>query len=206
MLLNKKAFAVINAASKDENRYSINGLLIEPDGSAVATNGHVLIKFTPAEQENAKEFPKIDGVNPVSEETLKAFILSRDSVEQIKKAVPKHRSSFPILSNIALDVEQTNKNGNAVMAVTDLENPQVFRPQKVDADFPDYRKVVPTDEPKISFGVSVEVLDTIVKTLKATNVKGVKIGVRNAVDALTFEGETNDYDGKVTGAFMPYRL
>src|SRR5262245_40010130 len=146
MLLNRKVLGVLGAASTDSTRHALNGILLEADGSAVGCDGAILVKFTPAAVAafDPREFPSLDGVDPrdgaVIEKdadgqdqivtppvALAPFILSRDSVAQLKKALPKPRGPLPILSTIALDVAQSNGNGAAVMAVTDLENPQVFK-------------------------------------------------------------------------------
>jgi hypothetical protein len=89
---------------------------IEPDGTTIATDGHILAKFTPLSNPAGKEYPVIDGVNADDgENKLQPFTLSTEAatilLRALSKKTPRH---LPILGNVALDVEQTNSNGFAV--------------------------------------------------------------------------------------------
>lgn len=243
MLLNPKSLKVVGAASTDESRLSLNGILIEPDGSAVGCDGHILVKFTPTSSWDPKEFPSIEGVDPTDGEVktlcpetnhaenvvckctptdgfiiekpaepLKPFILGRDACTQIAKASAaggRKARALPVLSQIALDAVQTNANGNAVMAVTDLETPQLFKPRKIDADYPDYTKVIPNRD-GVKIGFTLEVLEKLLKTLKALDVTVFSMqfasGKDAALDPIRIEADTKDADGRVLAIIMPCRL
>lgn len=206
MLLNKKVLCLVNVASTDQTRQSINGVYIEPDGSGVATDGHMLLKFNPDGTPDAKEYPTLDGVNPVDSDKLKAFILPREACAEILKAMPK-RKGLPILSNnIALDAQGTNTNGHAIIGVTDLQTPKVFKPQKVEAEFPDYPKVIPTEKPTVQVGLAVDKLEKLVRTLRAMNVIAVRFGVFDEFRPVLVDAKTVDHDGEITGAIMPMRI
>src|SRR5262245_43730168 len=118
MLLQRKALEIARAASKDQTRQSICGLRIEPDGTTIATDGHILAKFTPLSNPDSKEYPVIDGVNADDgENRLQPFTLTTEGVALLLRALSKKTPrSLPILGNIALDVKQTNSNGFAVAA------------------------------------------------------------------------------------------
>jgi len=212
MLIKKKHLNVVGAASNDLFRVALNGVLVEGDGSLVACDGHILLKVAPA-ADDPKNFPAIEGCNPVEDEgvVLQPFILSTDTVNQLKKAGGKPSRYKPILNNIALDVAQTNANGNAVMAVTDLETPQVFRPKKVDGQFPDYTKAVPAKgQNNLRIGWTVEVLEKMVKTLKALDCEtfAMEIDTKSSTDNLSpvrIDAMTTD-SYPIEGAIMPCRL
>jgi hypothetical protein len=208
MLLNKKVLSLVNVASTDATRQTLCGVYIEPDGSGVGCDGHMLLKFTPCAPWDAKEYPAMEGLtiaeDPPTE--LKPFILSRDACTQIARAMPK-KCHFPVLrDNIALDVGATNDNGAALMATTDLENPQVLRPRKVEGEYPDYRKVFPDAKPQVEVGLSVANLEKLVKAMKALNVEAIKVGVIDSVRPVIIKAETKDRDGTIDGLVMPWRL
>ena len=113
--------------------------------------------------------------------------------------------NFPVLDNIAVDTKETNKNGCAALAVTDLETPTVFKPQKLDGDFPDYEKVIPKQEPKQLVGLGVPQLEKAIKTLKALGADQLKMSVYDELDPIKLEGTTEAGD-TITAVIMPRRL
>lgn len=207
MLLHPNTLKVAKAASADDTRYTLNGVHIEPDGSAVATDGKQLLKWTPADTPAAEDYPAIEGFKAHSDGiALQAFILPSAAAAEILKAVPK-KSMLPVLENIALDVEASNDNGSAAFAVTDLENPRIFRPKKIEGDYPDYNKVIPPADKTPVFEVSLG-LDTLLKSLnaiKALYPKGInghlKFKFYGPVDAIRIEGDTGN--GEITAVIMP---
>jgi len=202
MFLTKQALESVRFVSTDDPRYSLNGILVRPDGSTVATDGHKLIVYTPAGQPEADDFPVVDGCNPASEGELEPFIMGKDAVKQIAKALPK-KSSLPILQLAAVDVDQTNKNGHAVVAVTDLENPQVFRPQKLEGSFPRYENVIPKSETELCHvGLGVGQLLQIAQTLKAQGFKGVRLSLQKPTMTET-EGATVDQEVQIETGDKP---
>lgn len=47
MIITKQMLqAVLPATEKNDTRYFLNGILVEPDGTCVTTNGHVLLRAT----------------------------------------------------------------------------------------------------------------------------------------------------------------
>jgi len=207
MLIPRKAFEAVRMASKDPTRPILCGILVETDGCTVATNGAALVRFKPCWLDDAKEFPAVDGCNPVDEIlSLRPFVMGSDSVAGLLKAIPKKSRVLPILGNIALDVEQTNANGNAVFAVTDLENPQVFKPRKVEGDFPTYQAVMPRSKPKMTIGFKREVFENVLDTMKAMNVDFFVMEVRDETGPMELKAKTKEGDGIVIALVMPARV
>lgn len=211
MLVSRQALEVWRASSNDGGRYSLCGVLFEADGSAVATNGHWLAKFTPARKTDALEFPHVEGCNAASPGELIPFIMPLDSLKALLKSLPK-RQTLPVLEYAALDVEQTNANGHAVLAVTDLENPQVSKPKKVEGTFPMYQNVIPTDgQLGEAVGFSAHYLKAICETAIAQNGKGgttfltLRLHKEDAAEkpaVLTYTGDA----GETTFVLMPVNL
>lgn len=156
MLLTKQAMAVSQYVTRDDPRCPC-GILVNPDGSTVATDGHRLAIYTPPPGPKADEYPAIEGCDPTSDGELEPFILPVDAAKQLARATPK-RPTLPVLGQIALDVAETNQNAYAVFGVTDLENPRVFRPQKIAEPFPRYQNVLPKGKPLASIMLNARYL------------------------------------------------
>ena len=179
MFLTKKALESVRLASRDDPRFAINGIRVEADGSTVATDGHKLIRYTPAGLPGDQDAPAIDGVSmPANAPDLEPFILSADACKAIGKALPK-RATLPVLAYAQLDTAATNENGHAVIGVTDLESPQVFKPAKLEGSFPKYEAVIPKPENELCFvGLDVSYLIQIGQTLKAQGFKRVRLSMQ----------------------------
>jgi len=212
MLLDKRSLLMAKSASKDETRMALAGVRIEADGSGVATDGHILFKFTPdaVAVMDPKDYPHLEGVDPViwgGVNTLKPFTIPTKDALDIAKAIPK-RSCLPVLEFIALDEQKTNDNGSACFGVTDLESPRVFSPRKIDMDFPDYEKCYPKagNHPTAVVGLGIDVLEKAVQTLKAAGVESIRLEIRDPLSAVVVTSDLINNGGKVTGLIMPRKL
>ena len=156
-MLNKHNLAIHQFCDKD--KFSYQCIHVTPH-ETVATNGSYLVRVSTPKLDPAN-FPPVDGVKPSA--IFKPFNLSVDAARTIEKAIPK-KSILPILSNVMIDGEATDakpKEGVdcAVLAVSDLENPQVFRPRKDDGKFPNWQAVVPKrEDAKAAFSVDARLL------------------------------------------------
>jgi len=212
MLLDKRSLLMAKAASKDDSRLSIQGVRIEADGTGVATDGHILFKFTPDKDtiQDPKDYPTLEGVNPVGapangNEGLHPFTIPTRDALDIAKAVPK-RNPLPILEYIALDEQRTNDNGSACFGVTDLDSPRVFSPRKIDADFPDHSKLWPKGKATVRIGLDVDKLDIMVQVLKAAGVEAISLEIHDPLSAMVVRSDMIKDGGTVTGLVMPRRL
>lgn len=200
MLIRKEALEVWRASSNDSSRYSLNGVLVEADGSTVATNGHWLARFKPAKGFPYTDYPAVQGCDAAAPGELKPFIMPLDSVKALRKAVPKRHACTVLSDCVALDVPQTNANGHAVLAVTDLENPQVSRPAKVEGTFPRYEAVMPKPEAmQAPIGFSAHYLKAICETAIA-QAGGAKatcyLALRLALEGHAEKPATVTYNGQ----------
>ena len=59
MMLNKNTLQLAQAASKEESKYTLNGILVEP-GNVVVTDGHQLIVMS-TDKTPAQDFPQVAG-------------------------------------------------------------------------------------------------------------------------------------------------
>lgn len=207
MLLKKESFHVAKAASDDATRYGLTGILVEPDGSTVGTDGHILLKYSPKNVPEQTEYPMIDGFSDASDTTpLVPFILPKADALAIAK-MPEKSRHLPILQYVALDVPRTNANGNAYFTSTNLETVTQVAPKKIDGRFPEYDRVIPAKERGgITIGFTLSVLEKALATMKACGVTVFSMNVVDATAPVRIDAECSDYDGTVVGVVMPRHL
>lgn len=217
MFLTKKALECSRFALKDDPRF--HGMRVEADGSTVATDGHKLIRYTPKHGMKDEDAPPIEGISMADNAPeLEPFILSTDACKALMKALPR-KPSLPILGYAQVDTAATNENGHAVIGVTDLENPQVFKPVKIEGNFPKYEAVIPKPDTELCHvGLDVNYLIQIGQTLKAQGFRCVRLSMQKPDPqegyaskppgtedmAVTFEAE--DENGKAKVILMPMHL
>lgn len=166
MLLDKASLSVVEATTKEDPVYSLHGCLITKD-RIVATDGRILATVENPDMPDS-DFPIVEGLKNEDGNGAKLdpFVIDRDALVQIRKALPK-RQHIPILEYARLDVESTNGNGSAVIGVTDLDSPQVFRPRKVEKTFPSWEKVIPSVEPVLKVGLDAKLIARLAKIAAA---------------------------------------
>ncbi len=197
------------AGTDNHARPALGGVLIEPSGKTTATDGTILVSFTPFGLADPKDYPSMEGVNPVDpvNTPLKPFILSASDVALIIRNVPKfHRADYPILQNVAIDLEQTNSGDHAVVQVAGLSASQVFRCDKIDADFPAVENAKPTGNTCFEIGLGLRALRKLVETLTALEIDFCKFSFYSADRAVKVESTNSYSDGKVEALIMPCRL
>lgn len=141
-LIDKTRFAI----SVEETRYYLNGIylhVLEEDGSAllraVATDGHRLARVQMA--------------RPVGAEAMPAIIIPRKTVAEVQKLLEDSDGE------VSMQVSDTKIN----FAFADI----VLTSKLIDGKFPDYTRVIPTDNDKVlkldakSFAQSVDRVSAI---------------------------------------------
>ncbi len=141
-LIEKTRFAI----SQEETRYYLNGIYlhaVEDDGTAllraVATDGHRLARVQVGQ--------------PVGADAMPAIIVPRKTVAEVQKLLEEEEGE------VSLQVSETRIN----FAFSDI----VLTSKLIDGKFPDYTRVIPTDNDKIlgvdakSFAQSVDRVSAI---------------------------------------------
>lgn len=169
--------AVIPATSHDDTRYFLTAVQIEPDGTVVATNGHVLLTAKDRSAFVDADFPQTarTSTQPVPSPD-KPVLLKAETAERLIGAMPK-RSPIPILQ--AVQIAQDDKGAYAV--ATDLQIPVTVDlefPGENDAgQFPSWRRVMPKDDqPYAAVKLGVPVLEALIKAAKAVTTQKVHSG------------------------------
>ncbi|SRR6266480_2804773 len=207
-MLNKHNLNVAQFASKDETRFAMSAILVE-EHATVGTNGHYLAWVSEDSTEPAR-FPIVPGFGPAAGEERKRFLLDRESALQIAKAVPNGKS-LPILSHVAVKTETNVENGETqgVLAVTDLERPQVFHPKPTSGQFPNYQAVVPKwEDAKFRIAVNAGYLAQIAKAYAGFveahgTSQTVVLSFYGESDAMRFDGQREGQG--MTAVLMPIR-
>ncbi len=142
------------AASTDETRYNINGVLLEMEGGGmrmVATDGH---RLSLIERD-------VDGIPEIE----KGVILPKKGVMEIKKLLEEREGSF----DFALS--------KSYFAVKTGDTEIVIR--LIDGEFPDYEQVVPKDNDKRVVAGRRELIGSLkrVSILSSERMKGVKFSL-----------------------------
>ena len=139
-MLSRTQLNVATLASQKGGRYTLSGILVTPE-ETVETDGHQLVRVG-ATAIDPESFPPVPGCTPTKD--FQPFLLPKDAALAIAKALPK-KTTIPVLDYAAVGAE-SDADGFAVLSVTDLENPQVFRPRKMEGQFPDWHRCMPKKE------------------------------------------------------------
>jgi len=209
-MLNKHNLAVHQFVTKEAGRYATNVIHVTPK-ETVATDGTVLVRVSTPKLDPAN-FPLVDGVKPSA--TFKPFNLSVDAARTIEKAIPK-KSTIPILSNVMIDGKATDAHPDkdlpdcAVLAVSDLENPQVFHPKKDGGNFPNWQAVIPKrEEAKFAICLDARLLAKLAQFAAkfAANDRVHEVRIRFYGEDKPVRLDAQGEDGQEwTGVLMPLR-
>ena len=204
-MLNKHNLNIAAICPKDPSKYSIAGINVT-ETRTEATDGHMLL-VVDRPKLDIQDYPVIDGFTATAQHN--SFILDAKSALDISKAIPK-KSTLPILQNAVIG-EQTNTNGNAYIAVTDPDRPQVFSPRKLDVNFPKLDDYIPKLEDavfRISF--NAELLAKLSKLMAdiSTDKQGhvITLSFTDNTHAVRIDCDNVDTGQHAIGVLMPIRL
>ncbi len=233
MIVHRKALVVSKAIDSSEDRVGLNALCIDAKGRAVATNGHILLKYEKA-LGDAKEYPSPpNGFNILSklgkgESVLIPLATAIEIMQATSKGKGKGRAPLPILDYFAVDVDEAKvsppsngKNGDQPaeakeeekkdppektlpITLTDLESWRSWQPRKVDGYFPNWEAVWPKKGRKVKVRLSVKYLETLLSVVRSCGGDSVLLTIRKNGDTpVLVEGEGDA--ANVSGLIMPMR-
>ena len=155
MFLTKEHLRTVECASTDPNRLGLTGLHITPD-YVEATDGHLLVRKHVEKKFKEEDYPPIQGIGRGTE-ILMSCILDKNGIKKAMQMI-KPNKHIPILSCAFLSEEDTNKNGKAVFAATDLETVQICQVKKIEAQYPTMDDAFPTDPDRYCVAVDPKIL------------------------------------------------
>lgn len=205
MLLNKANFLLANAASKENSRYVINGIQIEPD-CTVATDGHRLVAIGAVREISPDDFPRIEG-QPAPLYDFAPFILPRQVALDIAKAIPQNQRIPALHCAAVAQVPNGKPDDRATIYVTDLDTHRVFHTRRQDGQFPNWRQIVPKPQDATSvICMDIDLLQSTLAQLKNAGVKnGVTIRIKDAESAIRIDGGIRETGQPVMAVIMPMR-
>lgn len=165
MILPKEVLqAVLPAAAPDRaDRYFLQSVCVEPDGTTVATNGDILIRARATWAPDDTDFPQ--GQRPAFVQPTTRTILPTAIVQKLIAAMAK-KKTIPILQTVQL----SDREGTTYATATDLDTALdvEIKPDE-SATFPDYARVIPADDrPIVRVALTVANLSKLIQTAKAT--------------------------------------
>jgi DNA polymerase III sliding clamp (beta) subunit (PCNA family) len=190
--------AVLPAISKDTTRYNLIGVLVKPDGTFVATDGHRLHMVK-------QDLPWVDEQAPVQLE--EPAIVMGSGLKSVEKAMPKGRAIPEELRDVAeLDVVETNRNGHARFVAGGAQ----FDVEKIDGEYPDFEQVLPKRDDGVTFGINAQYLkeacDAVLKFAPSSRSRACKITVKDELSPVRIEATNADTGDELTVVIMPMRL
>lgn len=177
MIIKKQVLAaVLPATTFHDTRYHLRGVNVLPDGTAVATDGHVLLMAKDNSPIPDAEFPQIQGA-PFHGTPERNVILDADVIKRLLAVMPK-KSTIPVLQ--AVQVSKNGSDQTFTVAATDLQTPIVSNVDMSDGkNFPDHVRVLPAaDKPGVvPVILGVPVLEALIKAAKAIEAKGIRFEI-----------------------------
>ena len=181
MMLNKNNLQLAQAASKEDSKYLLSGILVEP-GFCVVTDGHQMI-IVSTDKTPPGDFPAIPGFTPVDE--FEPFVLPRQTALEIQKTIP-NKANLPVLLVAAVGAPDENY---VTLATTDLDTHRTFRSRKMTGQYPNWRQVVPKAE-KSTFQITMGI-DLMIRVLNQ---------IKNFSDTATFRFQDADSAVRIDAA------
>lgn len=214
MIIRREVLKSVQAAvCKDDTRWALGNVQVQPDGACVATDGHVLLIGRDRSPHDAADFPTAN-LPEFSGEPSAAVLLPSDVVTRLIAGTPK-RATIPILGAIRIGA---NGAPDKVYAVsTDLQTPTVYAVPTEDVpQFPQWERVIPKDRAEVrTVLLGVPVLETLIKAAKAAGSTTVTFEIPTEdkhyskqapvclVDSVPVSFKGNDVE--VSGVIMPVR-
>ena len=148
-----------HVAAANRGRYALNAIALTERGT-LSTDGHSLL-FVPYPEVDAKDAPKIDGVNSKAKPPKLALLDPADASKAAAMVSGKGRkSTLPAFNLIHAEV----KKGSIVLGATDGGGAQILTCQQVEGQYPDVAVVIPDYDKAHVISLNI---DTLLKSLKA---------------------------------------
>lgn len=188
MWIHKDALAVSEATADGETRYFLNGAMFDKSGRAVATDGHVLLRFTASAKhtEDTQTDPAAD------------VILNANDLKAMAALLPKGKQHDQKYLHIVPNEDRVSISfGNSQREVAINALP-------VSGTFPQYEKILTMEDAPVATVVfSPAVLEVLCRAARRCNVKSLRMEIRAGERQVLFSGDGDN--GKLDGAIMPMR-
>ncbi len=204
-LLNRAQLLAVKAASTEATRPQLNGLHIAPNGVTTASDGHCMIRVTPAVLDTTDYPVAADWIAPTI--PPEGMIVPTATALAALKAIPKARKygGLEVLQNVLV----ASVNGHVELSTTDLDTTKREQGPLIDFPYPDCDRVIPHGEPVFSIGFDAVLLGDLLKTLASMKLAGMRNPVNlhfyAPLSACKITATTENGDSVVALA-MPLRI
>lgn len=217
MLLHKSIIQALTVATADDSRYALAGIHVDPDGTAIATDGHMMLYTRKPATIPADDYPStpststapIDAGGSVAGQTIPI-----DALTQAAKHV-RTRQPMTAYDHVAVT---PNDTGIRVVAIDKSGAVSDQHVDPLEGSFPQWDRVLPKGARTMRVRFSARILADLAKAAKAVGGKGDASAV---LFEFTEEGNTEPekgyHDGvgvkidspdglDIAGVIMPMRL
>jgi len=198
MLLTKAELNLAKLASKEESRYSLRGIAVQPK-ETVVTNGHYLVtvQHSGLSEENYPVTAGLEHKKLVDGKVSETVLVSSESALDAAKALNK-KTSIPILATAALG---TDKN----LYVNNLDSVQSFK-HSMEGKFPVWQSIVPTGKPKAEIVLNANYLELLAKFIRENSTGAIPV-VRLTIygDKTAIRLDTPSGEQAIMALLMPVR-
>ncbi len=139
MILSKAALQIVGLTKADKHVPIMDQVLIEPDGTLVATNGRVIALVSPVVEKVRESVPL--PWKSEAETFGERIVLSSESVRTVLKAVPRDTRFRGILEHCAIRLNEP-EGTKVEVSVTDGKRTQVLTLRRAPTNFLRYEDVL----------------------------------------------------------------
>lgn len=204
-MLNKWNLETAKFASKEQSRYSINAIQVEPERT-VATDGHSLVVVSNNPALKAEHFPAVEGMEVL--DAFSPFLTPAADALAVAKTLPR-KVNIPVLAYAAVA-----KNGDEGMKLVVSSPPdaqiKTVTPDR-DSRFPLYQCAFPVKQPVFEITVNGQKLAALVEFLGKfadagySSQSAVTLRLYDNETAIRMDAVNKETNQQATGLLMPMR-
>ena len=197
MTFNKHNLKIIECAAKDETRPALSGLFIT-ENYTCATDSYCLMEVSNPKV-NKEDLPIIPNSKPAH--YCDPAIIPAKAIQKVLQNLPKN-TTLPILQNAWLGSKTDKKTAEILTTDLEIANPVITR--KTEAQFPDYKKIIPKDKPEKTINVNPEILIKVLKQFVGfTDSSNVKIQISDKLSPIKISAHNKEQN--MVGLVMPLK-
>jgi len=169
-LIEKRAAQIVDICCDGDATKSTGHVLAE-EGRLVSTNGHILVRCKMSRY-RIKDFELSEDSDILKlSDKLENVTISRTSLKEAVKSITKNKAN-PVTENIVLNNDScvhlsTIGDKGITISSKPIQNNQ----------YPDWKRITPTDKPNNKLTLSVEVLEKLTKIAKKSGESYVKFDI-----------------------------
>ncbi len=201
MLIHRIGLEIHNAAGDEDSRFTLSSVLITPDGSLTATDGHQFLRICAAVNEPDLFADEMQGDLPDGLDS--AVILPADVAKAFLAASKRKKKKGQKTPQVVVAVQ----DGKATLATADGKTKRTFVLEPDQATFPTVDRTIPKGTPRCKLALDVDVMLKVLTTLKRCGVDSFEALIYKPDSPIRITARTyiDDSEAIVDGCVMPMR-